>query len=50
MTDEMIEQIVKLGEKELILAKIIVWLKTKGLYEECLSIVAPEIIQKKEAK
>lgn len=47
MTDkEQLDIIIKLGYKEELLSKIIVWLKTKGLYEDCLKVVAPEILQK----
>ena len=34
--------------KEELLAKIIVYLKTKGLYEECIGIVAPEMLKTKK--
>jgi hypothetical protein len=34
--------------KEELLSKIIVWLKTKDLYIECLEVVAPEMLLKKK--
>lgn len=36
MTGEELEQILLLAQKEDLLGKIIVWLKTKKLYNECM--------------
>ena len=47
LTDEVSKELLKLSEKEEILSRIIVWLKTKGLYEECLKIVAPDLLTKR---
>ena len=39
MDDKMLQQLMILDEKERLLSEIIVWLKSKGYFEECMSCV-----------
>ena len=47
MNDAQIKELIKLDLKERLLSKIIVWLRTKGLLEECLQAVDPELLKGK---
>ena len=46
MDERLLKSLEILAAKEEALAGIIIWLKTKGLYEECMSVVAPHLIEK----
>jgi hypothetical protein len=53
LTDEMIKQLEILDEKERLLSEIVVWLKAKGLWEQCckdiprLNHLLPESVNQK---
>jgi len=49
MDKETIQQILILGEKERLLAEIIVWLKARKLWEECQKDLSIKIIKNTEA-
>jgi hypothetical protein len=50
MDKETIQQILILGEKERLLAEIIVWLKARKLWEECQKDLSIKIIKNTEVK
>ena len=45
MNIKMIDGLYQLALKEELLSKILMWLKTEGLYEECMKASAPELLK-----
>jgi len=48
MTEEQIRQLGILAQKEDLLASIIIWLKTKNLYNECMSVINPKLVESED--
>ena len=45
-TDNQIDDLIVLDKKERMLDEIIVWLKAKGLWEECQKVLTIKVVQK----
>lgn len=48
MNNEELKLLTILSSKEALLADIIIWLKTKNLYEECMQIIAPKLLKEQK--